>query len=276
MSTDAKQGAGSWEMEGTMSNISEITASNSSAAYEAVKSAGAKETSGVKTGNYGKTIGKAQLSETGAKYYEELKKKYSNMDFVLVSKDMKDYAKQNASSFGNANKMVVLIDEEKIERMATDENFRAKYEGLIAKAQSQMPALKSLAEQQGNVKSIGMQVNDNGTASFFAVMQKSSQSMTEKLAAKRQAKKEAEKAAEKKAEKKEQQEEQLEKIREKGGGTEALKWDDIENDDDVEIIMARSVEELASKIESYNYNMRTNSVMAPQEKLVGQSIDFKG
>ena len=110
-----------------MSNISEITAGNSGAAYEATKNSGTKETTKT-TGNYGKTLGKVQLSEEGAKYYEELKKKYSGMDFVLVSKDMKDYAKANASSFGNANRMVVLIDEEKIERMATDENYRAKFE----------------------------------------------------------------------------------------------------------------------------------------------------
>ncbi|WP_242826163.1 DUF6033 family protein [Butyrivibrio sp. VCB2006] len=261
-----------------MSNISEITAAGSSGAYEAVKNSGTKEGSGVKSGNYGKTIGKAQLSETGAKYYEELKKKYSNMDFVLVSKDMKDYAKQNASSFGNANKMVVLIDEEKIEKMATDENFRAKYEGLIARAQSQMPQLKSLAEQQGNVKAIGMQVNDNGTASFFAVMQKSSQDMTQKLAEKRAAKKEAEKAAEKKAAKKEQAEELQEKIKDKATQKtgETKSWDEIENDDDVEIIMASSVEELKAKIEAYNYNLRANSIQTPEEKLVGQSIDFRG
>ena len=259
-----------------MSNISEIAAN--SGALEAIKNSGVKENSGVKSGNYGKTIGKAQLSEAGAKYYEELKKKYSNMDFVLVSKDMKEHAKQNAASYGNANKMVVLIDEEKIERMATDENFRAKYEGLISRAQSQMPALKSLAQQQGNVKSIGMQVNDNGTASFFAVMQKSSQSMTEKLAAKREAKKKAEKAAEKKAEKKEQHEEQLQKIKDKSSdSTNNVKnWEDIENDDDVEIIMASSVEELKSKIEAYNYNMRANNIQTPEEKLVGQSIDFRG
>ena len=36
-------------------------------------------------GNYGKTIGNAKLSEEGVKYYQELKKKYSNMDFILVS-----------------------------------------------------------------------------------------------------------------------------------------------------------------------------------------------
>ncbi len=256
-----------------MSNISEITATNSTSAYEAIKNAGVKEKGGVSNTNYGKTIGKAQLSEEGAKYYEELKKKFSGMDFVLVSKDMKNYAKQNASSFGNANKMVVLIDEEKIERMATDETFRAKYEGLIAKAQNAMPALKSLAEQQGNVKAIGMQVNDNGTASYFAVMQKSSKDMADKLAAKRAAKKEAEKKAEKKAEKAELAEKQLEKIKEGHRADEGRKTDDEE---DYEIIMANSIEELQSKIEAYNYNLRANSVQAPEEKYVGQTIDFKG
>ena len=256
-----------------MSNISEVTAANSTSAYEAVKNAGVKEKGGVSNTNYGKTIGKAQLSEEGARYYEELKKKYSGMDFVLVSKDMKNYAKQNASSFGNANKMVVLIDEEKIERMATDENFRAKYEGLIAKAQNAMPALKSLAEKQGNVKAIGMQVNDNGTASYFAVMQKSSKDMADKLAAKRAAKKEAEKKAEKKAEKAELAEKQLEKIKE-GHRTDGGKKADDE--EDYEIIMANSIEELQSKIEAYNYNLRANSIQAPEEKYVGQTIDFKG
>ncbi|SFC19559.1 DUF6033 family protein [Butyrivibrio sp. YAB3001] len=260
-----------------MSNISEVTANNSSSAYEAIKNAGFKDST-VKNTSYGKTIGKAKLSDEGAKYYEELKKKYSDMDFVLVSKDMKDYAKQHASSFGNANKMVVLIDEEKIERMATDADFRAKYEGLIANAQAKIPVLKSMAEQQGNVKAIGMQVNDNGTASYFAVMQKSSAEMSEKLAAKRAAKKQAEKAAAKKAEKKEAQEERLEKLRDKNADKSSgvKDWDDIENDDDVEIIMANSIEELQSKIEAYNMNLRTNSVQTPEEKMIGQSIDIKG
>lgn len=254
-----------------MSNISEITAANSGAIQEAGK---AMETG--KTGNYGKTVGKPQLSEAGAKYYEELKKKYSGMDFVLVSKDMKEFAKQNASSYGNANRMVVLIDEEKIERMATDSQFRAKYEGLIARAQSSMPALKSLAEKQGNVKAIGMQVGDNGKASFFAVMEKSSKDMQEKLSAKRAAKKEAEKKAEKRAEKVKQSEERLEKIRDKAKDGSDLKTDDVESDEDVEIIMANSIEELQSKIEAYNFNLRANSIQAPMEKMVGQSIDFKG
>jgi hypothetical protein len=254
-----------------MSNISEITAANSTAALDSMKNVGVKEKSGVTSTDYGKTIGKAKLSDEGAKYYEELKKKYSGMDFVLVSKDMKEYAKQNASSFGNANKMVVLIDEEKIERMATDEKFRAQYEGLIARAQSAMPALKSLAEKQGNVKSIGMQVNDNGTASFFAVMQKSSKEMTEKTAAKREAKKKAEKAELAK----EQKEKVQEKLRSKAA-EHADKSEPSEDEEDYVILQADSIEELMRKIDDYNFNLRADSIQTPAEKLVGQSIDFKG
>ena len=48
-----------------------------------------------------------------------------------------------------------------------------------------------MANQPG-VKTIGMTVNDNGTASFFAVMSKSNQDMTEKIAAKRAEKKKQE------------------------------------------------------------------------------------
>ena len=255
------------EMEGTMSNISEIT--TAAGAYETGKSTGTKDTQKTtQTGNYGKTLGKVQLSEEGAKYYEELKKKYSGMDFVLVSKDMKEYAKQNASSFGNANRMVVLIDEEKIERMATDADYRAKYEGLISRAQSQMPQLQNVMATKSGVKTIGMQVNDNGTASFFAVMQKSSKDMADKLQEKRAEKKKAEKAELKK--------EQKEKIKENLQKKIADKGDIPEDEEDYVILMADSVEELIKKIDDYNFSLRADSVQTPAEKMVGQSIDYKG
>ena len=248
-----------------MSNISELS-SGISGTYENPQVNKTEKT----YGNYGKTIGKAKLSEEGAKYYEELKKKFSGMDFVLVSADMKDYAKQNASSYGNANRMVVLIDEEKIERMATDSEYRAKYEGLIAQAQNKMPELKSIMQTKGNVKTIGMQVEDNGTASFFAVMRKSSQEMTEKLAEKRAEKKAEEKAAKKAEAKKEAKEEQLEKIQEKSADTA------IDDEEDYVILMASSVEDLIKKIDDYNFAYRADTIKTPYEKTIGQTIDFKG
>ena len=109
-----------------------------------------------KTKVSGKTIGEPQLSEQAAKYYEELKKKYSNMDFILVSADQKEYAKSKAASYANANKMVVLIDEEKIEKMASDENYRKQYEGIIANAASGLSQLgKQLSATGAKVKGYG-------------------------------------------------------------------------------------------------------------------------
>ena len=129
----------------------------------------AYETSGAKKkpANYGRTIGNPQLSEEGQKYYEELKKKYSNMDFILVSKDMKETAKAQAGSYANPNRLVVLVDEEKIERMATDENFRRQYEGIIANAAVKLPQMQKSVGSNPAVKGFGMQINDGGNASLL-------------------------------------------------------------------------------------------------------------
>ena len=103
-----------------------------------------------KTGTVtGRTIGNPKLSEKAAKYYEELKRKYSNMDFILVSGDQKEKARAQAGSYANASKMVVLIDEDKIERMAEDENYRRQYEAIIANAGSGIAQMKSSLEASG-------------------------------------------------------------------------------------------------------------------------------
>ena len=84
-----------------------------------------------------------------------------------------NYVLQNknfAGSYANANKMVVLIDEEKIEKMAEDENYRKQYEGIIANAATGLSSMSSKISATGaSVKGFGMQVNDDGTASYFAV-----------------------------------------------------------------------------------------------------------
>lgn len=274
----------------------DTSAVNSSNVQAASNTFSAKETSKAentkKSGTYGKTVGQPKLSEKAEKYYEELKSKYSNLDFVLVSKDMKETAKANAAGYANPHKMVVLIDEEKIERMAEDEKFRSQYEGLIASAQSNLPALKQTLGNAANVKGYGMQVNENGTASFFAVMKKSSDQMTAKLEKKRAEKKAEKKAAEKKEQKqaieKKIQEKRSEKAAEAKGEKKAGKAeenDDAEEfrdlfgeykNDDVEILSASSVEELLKRVEDYNFALRSDSVRTPEEMMVGSHIDFRG
>ena len=236
------------------------------------------------TKNYGKTIGEPKLSDEAAKYYDQLKSKFGNMDFILVSKDMKEQAKAMASSFANPNKMVVLIDEEKLERMATDEAFRNKYEGIIANAKSGLSQLKQSIGSNQQVKGYGMLLNDGGNASFFAVIDKSLAAQKKRIEKKAAEKKAAEKADAKKQEKKKAEEKRKEAASEKADKTsdengktyrDTLKDYGIEEDDDTIIIAASSAEELERLVNDYFYSQRSNQVMTPQEKLVGQNMDFR-
>lgn len=241
-----------------MSTIAQVEGSIVASDYEAAQ---AKKKSKVS----GKTIGQPELSEKGQKYYEELKKKYSNMDFVLVSKDMKEQAKAQAGNYANPNRMVVLIDEEKIERMAEDENYRKQYESIIKNAATKLPELQSsLGKAASNVKTFGMKVNDNGTASYFAVVDKSLASQRDRIEKNAAKKKEAQKTADKKAAKK-AAEEKLDKKRLEGK----------EQDEDTVMVKATTIDELIEKINQALYG-DGNRVRTEEERALGQHIDFWG
>lgn len=218
------------------------------------------------TRDSGKTIGNPKLSDEASKYYEKLKAKYSNMDFILVSKDQKEYAKSQAASYANANKMVVLIDEEKIERMATDEKYRKQYEGIIANAASGLSQLSTKLSSTGaNVKGYGMQVNDNGVATYFAVLEKSSTAQKERIEKKAAQKKEAARAEKKKTEKKEQEERLKRSDKEKNS---------VKGSDDTVTITASSIDELLRKIQDQSQMFLSDVTQSSSEKQVGQRFDY--
>lgn len=237
------------------------------------KNEGSKDTV-KKTKVNGRTIGSPELTEKAAKYYEELKKKYGNLDFILVSKDQKEYAKANASKYSNTSKMVVLIDEEKIERMAEDEKFRKQYESIISQGASGLNQLKSKLANMGlNVKSCGMNVYDNGATSFFATMDQSfkSQNKTaqERLARKKAAKKAEEKKAAKKAEEKKRQE----KLEEGRTERKEIREEFYESDGEGEVTFtADTIEDLISQIENADYLVRRD-IRSSFERQVGQKFD---
>ena len=248
-----------------MSTVSQME----TAALAAVSSS--KETAATqkKSGSLGKTIGNPTLSEKGQKYYEELKKKYSDMDFILVSEDMKMQAKAQAASYANPDKMVVLIDEDKVERMAEDEAYRNQYEGIISGARTQFSQMKSSLDQSSaNVKTFGMQINDNGTASYFAVIDKSLTSQKERIARKAEEKK----AAEKKAAKKEAEENAKEANVKKAN---AKSSDTVKEKEDTVMVTASSLEELLQKINDTVMADMSDNVQTEAEKMVGQHIDFR-
>lgn len=239
-----------------MSTISQVEGGMAASEYEAARTQ-------KKTKVSGRTVGQPELSEKAQKYYEELKKKYSNMDFVLVSKDMKEAAKAQAGSYANPNRMVVLIDEEKIERMAEDENYRKQYEAIISNAGNKLPQLKqSLGSAASGVKSFGMQVNDNGTASFFAVVDKSLSDQRTRMEKKAAQRKEEKKTAEKKAAKKE--------------AADKLAQKQLEHAEENNVtVTASTIEGLISKINDVLYG-DADQIKTEDEKQVGQHIDYWG
>ncbi len=255
-----------------------------------------------KKNEYGRTIGEPKLSEEGKKYYDELKNKFKGYDFILVSKDQIDNAKSQAARYANPMKPVVLIDEEKIEKMATDKDYREKYESVIAGASSQLSKMKDQLMASGaDFKGFGIQVNDGGTASFFAVVKKSQDAQAERIEKNREAKKaahkaEVKKAAAKRAEKKKAEKREAERLKKDEDGTaedkdDVLKMtqDEITTnkpgldrglrkiwDRETETISAGSVEELIQKVGDHVQNEKMNSVVTPEEAMMGQHIDFKG
>ena len=244
---------------GTLSQVETVAQSNAS--YETSKTERKK-------GNYGRTIGSPELSDKAQEYYNELKKKFSNMDFILVSSDMKEMAKSQAGKYANPNKLVVLIDEEKIERMATDKKFRKQYEGIISGATTKLPQLQKSLSSTPGVKAFGMQVNDGGNASFFAVVDKSlaaqrvriEKNRTTKAEQKKtDAKKEAKRAAKKAAE---------EKLADK-------RSDKAKGNDEEVMITASSIEELLRKINDMVYDEMSNSTQTEAEKMLGNHVDFR-
>ncbi|MCR5452143.1 MAG: DUF6033 family protein [Lachnospiraceae bacterium] len=230
-----------------------------------------KESTGKITG---KTIGDPKLSDNAAKLYDQLKEKYGDMEFILVSDSQKNAVEKNAAAYGQANKTVVLISEGKLEKMAGDDNYRKQVEGTIDKAKDQIEQAKAqLASSPlgASVKTIGINVNEKGETSFFATIDKSL-SDSNKLAKERAENKKEEKAAEKKQAKKLEDKERLEKMKDK----KAEGKDAPEKEEDIERFEADSVEALLRKLEDFTYSRMSDSVITKEEAALGGSIDFKG
>ncbi len=208
------------------------------------------------------TFGDARLSDEALDYYNSLKKKYGNMNFVLVASDKKAEAEAAKGSFASSGKLTVLIDTDKIEKMATDKAYRQKYESILSNATSGAAQMKSQLAASGiSARAFGMSFDDKGTAKFFAVIDKSLATQKERIEKNAEKKAESKKTEAKKAAKK-QQADRLEDSQEQ-----------IDNEDTV-TISANSIEELIKKVQDYYMSSLSDSVVTEEEKSVGQSVDF--
>ena len=149
--------------------------------------------------------------------------------------------------------MIVLISEDEVEQMATDGTIRAKNEKLIEDAKTQMPNLmKQLKESGAEVKSFGIEFNKDGTASYFAVVDKSLAAQKERI---------ENNLAEKRVEKKED-------------AKESVPEKHVRRKENLTTVTASSMEDLIKKIKDVMYEAKADSIVTEQEKKIGQNFDF--
>ncbi len=147
-----------------------------------------------------------RLSTDAQKYLEQLKGKYKNVDFIVADFSSDEEAQKHlATGKGEYN---CVITPDTLEKMATDETERAKFEGIIDKAIGELPEIrKQLGDDSENVTKLGISVDSEGNVSYYALIKES-------LKKNENVEKAKEKAAEKKAEeaKKEEKEEYEERL----------------------------------------------------------------
>lgn len=270
--------AGNFKEEETMGQIGSNSGLGSYAAdyqyrtEQAKKNESAKETGKTdkKKKVSGRTIGEPELSEKAARYYEKLKEKYSNMDFILVSPDKKEEAESKKGLYQSAKELIVLIDTDKIEKMAEDEAYREKYESILSNAAAQTGQIKeSLGVNADSVTSVGMTFDDHGNASFFVVIDKSLAAQRNRIAQKKEERAEEKKVAEKKA---------AEKAKDKRAEAGSKdKYDEKVQETDSKdkvTVTASSMEELLKKIDAVVFESRADYVKTEAEKAVGGSFDY--
>ncbi len=245
----------------------------SSYANAAVRNNSPKDTKKV---NKEGVVGNPKLSKKALDYYEQLKAKYSDMDFVLVSKDMKE----NAEKYVTGDKDVVLIDESTVEKMANDEDYREKQEGVIDDARDRLQKIADelVNAQDGAGKAVtgfGVHINADGTTTFFAVMAKANQAIVSRANDIRAKSRENEKvameaAAKRKAEKKFAEQRLAEKTQNKADAVEKKGYTKP-----VEVkVEADNVEDLLKKINDTYLSWKMDDVQTEEEKNIGQTIDF--
>lgn len=141
-----------------------------------------------------------KLSKKAQNLLAQLKEKYSDMDFFVASytseADAQKYLRRGSKEYS------VLIDPETLEAMAADESVRKKYEDVLAGAGGKFEELKEkLGEDADKVENFGISIDREGKVSYFAELDRISESREKQLESAKEKRAEAKKAEKKKAQK---------------------------------------------------------------------------
>ena len=215
--------------------------------YNAAKGSTAKKTGAAdKADKTDKKESKVQLSNKAKKLLEQLKKNYKNMDFIVADYESDEEAASYLSR--GTKEYSVLIDPETLEEMASDEDAKAKYTGILEDAVGQLKDMESqLGDKKEDVAHLGISIGKDGQVSYFADLEKAGERQKEFVERTRESKKEERAAQAKKADEK--------------AAAERTKRTRVEAD---------SVEELLDKIKAVDWDQ-----VKPEVKPVsGSRFDF--
>lgn len=146
---------------------------------------------------------KVELSSGAKKLLKELQKTYGNTDFIIANYETEEEAASYLSRGTSAYSVLLTPDE--LEKMASDEDYKKKNLKTLDDAVAKLDDMKKqLGEQGEDVKRMGVTIGDDGTVSYFAELEKSSEKQRERIEKQRAAKREENAKAQK-----EKQEERL-------------------------------------------------------------------
>ena len=148
-----------------------------------------KKAEAVRKKDEAKSAKQPVLSNRAKQLLKELQKTYGNMEFMVGSYDTEEEAKAYLS--GGTKEYSVLIDPEELEKMASDEDVKKKYIGMLEDAAKKLTDMKSqLGDRKDEVVHMGVSIGKDGTMSFFADLEKLSEKQRERIEEKREEKRE--------------------------------------------------------------------------------------
>lgn len=131
-----------------------------------------KADSSKKTDKAGKTDkNPVQLSNQAKALLKELKRTYSNMDFMVADYESEEEASNYLSR--GMKEYSVLIDAEELERMASDEDVKKQNLSFLDEAVGKLDEMKDqLGDHKDDVMRMGIAIGKDGQISYFAELEK--------------------------------------------------------------------------------------------------------
>jgi len=215
---------------------------------DSARTSGAKNADAAKENKTGTT-----LSAAAQKLLKELKKTYSNMDFIVADYETDEEAAQYLSR--GKNEYSALLSTDELEKMAADEDVKKKNMDILDNAVSKLDDMKAkLGDKADDVTRIGIAIGEGGEVSFFAELEKNSEKQRERIEKQREDKSAAAKET-RRADREEQAQKLLHLDQPAGKRT---------------TVYASTVEELAEKIGQVDWN----AVKEARQEPVGQRFDL--